>query len=70
MVELVLTACLIANTSQCRDFKIETMYFAPVQCSYSSMATLARWAGGHPEYRVSGIACYPPLNVDTASAVK
>jgi hypothetical protein len=63
MVDLVLTVCLLANPSNCRD---EHLYFESrgslVQCMLLAPAEIAKWTEQHPGRKVVKWKCLVPDN--------
>lgn len=61
MVDLILTVCLTANPTNCRD---EHLYFESHgslwECIYTSPAEIAKWTEEHPALRVVRWKCAFP----------
>lgn len=61
LVELVLTVCLVSNAAQCRE---EHLYFenhgSLRQCMFLAQPEIAKWAGTHPNLRVTRWHCAYP----------
>jgi hypothetical protein len=66
MVDLILTVCLIANPSNCRD---EHLYFESrgslFQCMMLAPTEIAKWSQEHPTLKVKRWKCAFP-NKDRA----
>lgn len=57
MLELAFVACLAADPQRCED---RALLFAdmPMQaCAVLGQTVLAKWAGEHPGWRVTGWTC-------------
>jgi hypothetical protein len=56
MVDLVILACLLTAPTDCRHHVISDEGSIPTW-HFSSMLTVARWAGDHPNWRVRSFSC-------------
>ena len=58
LVDLVLTVCLVADPTSCRN---EHLYFESrgnlLQCMFLAPAEIARWSGTHPTLQVARWKC-------------
>lgn len=61
MIELVLTACLLAAPDRCEQRYIETaLPMSLFECMVTSQQHLVRWREQHPNWRVARWSCgYP-----------
>jgi hypothetical protein len=61
MIELVVTVCLAADPSRCRE--ISLVYAAenltPHQCMMASPLEIAKWSEGHPNWVAKRWTCRP-----------
>lgn len=61
MLELVVSVCLLANPSQCKE--VSLVYLAegttPMQCMMASPTEIARWSESHPKWFARKWACRP-----------
>jgi hypothetical protein len=61
MVDLILTVCLSANPSNCRD---EHLYFESrgslMHCMFLAPSEIAKWSQEHPAVRVKRWKCAFP----------
>jgi hypothetical protein len=61
MVDLILTVCLSANPSSCRD---EHLYFEShgslMQCMFLAPSEIAKWSQEHPAVKVMRWRCAFP----------
>lgn len=61
MVDLILTVCLSANPSSCRD---EHLYFEShgslMQCMFLAPSEIAKWSQEHPALKVTRWKCAFP----------
>ena len=66
MVDLVLTVCLLANPTNCRD---EHLYFLSrgslVQCMSLAPPEIAKWSAVHPRHKVKRWKCTFPDKSET-----
>jgi hypothetical protein len=66
MLSIVLSACLIADPKQCRDFKIETDFQMPAKyCTMRAQPVVAQWSGEHPQWQIKNWSCQPSSVNDT-----
>jgi hypothetical protein len=60
MLSVVLSACLIANPKECREFSIETDFQMPAKyCTMRAQPVVAQWAGEHPQWQIERWRCQP-----------
>ena len=61
LVDLVLTVCLIATPTDCRE---EHLYFEScgglLQCTFLAPPEIAKWSGNHPKLKVVRWKCRFP----------
>lgn len=58
MITIVISACLIADPSVCRDHRLPIMgNFAPHQCAESALPHFAKWAADHPQWQIEKWRC-------------
>lgn len=66
MMIIVLSACLIAEPSTCKDFKVPLDGdMDTTQCAMSAPPFFARWSEEHPAWRVKKWRCTPAGLNDT-----
>ena len=66
MLSIILSACLIADPGQCREFKIQTDFQMPAKyCTMAAQPIVAQWAGEHPQWEIKGWSCQPSTLNDT-----
>jgi hypothetical protein len=66
MLSIILSACLIADPKQCRDFKIPLdVSMDVVQCSMAAPPYFAQWAEEHPQWQIRRWKCQPDTLNDT-----
>lgn len=57
-VDLILAVCLISQPTNCRE---EHLYFEShgslTRCLMEAVPTMAKWAGEHPEWRITRFHC-------------
>ncbi|WP_334146488.1 hypothetical protein [Hyphomicrobium sp.] len=60
MLSIILSACLIADPTQCRDFKIplDTSMDA-LHCAMAAPPYFAQWAEEHPQWQIRRWTCQP-----------
>jgi hypothetical protein len=56
MIDLIIVACLLASPAECRDHIVTDVGSVPT-CQFSSMLTVAKWAGDHPRWQVKRFQC-------------
>lgn len=60
MLSILLSACLIADPTQCKDFQIPVDFEgSALQCSMVAPPYFVRWMEEHPEWRVQRWKCVP-----------
>ncbi len=58
MLSVILSACLIADPNQCRDFKIPVDFKMPAKyCTAAATPVCARWANEHPQWQIKRWKC-------------
>lgn len=66
MLTIVLSACLVADPQQCRDFKIPLdVNMDAMQCAMAAPPYFAQWAGEHPKWQIRRWKCQPTGLNDT-----
>lgn len=66
MLSIILSACLIADPAQCRDFKIQTDFRMPTKyCTMAAQPVVAQWSGDHPQWQIKAWKCQPSSLDDT-----
>lgn len=69
MIAIILSACLIADPNQCKDFKIpldaSTDGMDPQSCAMLAPPYFAQWASEHPAWQVRRWKCQPAGQNDT-----
>lgn len=65
MIELVITACIVAHPATCRDQRLlldaDT---TPIQCMMNAQPTIAQWGTEHPDLFVQRWKCQYPRKGD------
>jgi hypothetical protein len=65
LVDLILLACSLTNTSECREYHILFETGGSLQsCMMQAQPYLAQWVGEHPNYRVARWRCAWPDRED------
>ncbi len=60
MLSVILSACLIADPNECRDFKIPVDFRMPAKyCTAAAAPVCARWASEHPQWQIKRWKCQP-----------
>lgn len=58
MLSIILSACLIADPRQCRDFRIQVDFQMPAKyCPMRAQPVVAQWAGAHPQWQIESWRC-------------
>jgi hypothetical protein len=58
MLSVIVSACLIADPNQCRDFKIQVDFQMPAKyCTAAAAPVCAQWAGEHPQWQIKRWKC-------------
>lgn len=59
MIEIVLAVCSILHGAQCKEERLTYMAesFTPHQCMLYGQHEIAKWAEGHPNWRVHRWTC-------------
>jgi hypothetical protein len=61
MIELVITACIVAQPATCRDQRVLIEAEAtPMQCMMGAQPMIANWKAQHPEWFVQRWKCQYP----------
>jgi hypothetical protein len=60
-MELLLSICLIASPTHCRNETIIVAYepVGPTMCMVTAQQSIAQWQRGHPKWRVMKWKCQP-----------
>jgi hypothetical protein len=68
MIELIFSACLIANPSHCREVHLtyDAQEVSLMECTLYGQAQLAQWNNVHPQYRIGRYKCAPVSMAVTA----
>jgi hypothetical protein len=65
MLTIVLSACLISNPGQCRDFKIPLdVDMDTKECAMAAPPYFAKWVEEHPAWQVRRWKCQPTSQHD------
>jgi hypothetical protein len=61
MIEIVISACLMADLSRCKDVSLTytAENLTPMQCMSMSMAEIAKWNAAHPNWFAKRWTCQP-----------
>jgi len=66
MLSIILSACLVADPNQCRDFKIPLDVDMDVgQCAMAAPPYFAQWVEEHPQWQIRRWKCQPTGLNDT-----
>jgi|APFEC2959095171_1045051.scaffolds.fasta_scaffold28232_2 hypothetical protein len=68
MLSIILSACLIANPSHCRDFKIPLdaeVGMDSMRCAMAAQPHFAKWNEEHPQWRIKRWKCQTASMNDT-----
>ncbi len=59
MIEIVLSVCLLANPSDCKEISLAQMgeKVTPYVCMFRGQVAASRWAEQHPNYKISKWKC-------------
>jgi hypothetical protein len=61
MIELVITACIVAQPATCRDQKVLLdASTTPFQCMMNAQPAIAQWGTEHPKWFVQRWKCQYP----------
>ena len=65
MIELVITACIVAQPATCRDQHVlSDANVTPMQCLMTAQPTIAQWGAEHPRWFVQRWKCQYPRKGD------
>ncbi len=65
MLAIILSACLIADPNQCRDFKLLVDFAMPAQyCTMAAAPVVAQWSAEHPQWQIKRWQCQPATTND------
>jgi hypothetical protein len=65
MLELILTVCLLADTTRCKDVTltmVETHQVTPQQCFHNGQIEMVKWLEANPKWRIAKWKCQVPRN--------
>ncbi|HRN89390.1 hypothetical protein [Hyphomicrobium sp.] len=66
MLTIILSACLVANPSECRNFELPLAVEMDVRrCAMVAPPYFARWIDEHPQWQIKGWKCKPAAQKDT-----
>jgi len=66
MLSIILSACLVSDPQQCRDFKIPLDVNMDAQhCTMAAPPYFAKWAEEHPQWQIKRWKCQPTGLNDT-----
>lgn len=59
MIEIVLSVCLLANPSDCKEISLAQMgeKVTPYACMFRGQVTASRWAKENPQYKIAKWKC-------------
>lgn len=59
MIELVMSICLIAEPSRCKDVRLSFAEenVTPHACLMNGQIEIAKWMEGHPDWQVAKWSC-------------
>lgn len=65
MLSIIVSACLIADPKECRDFKIPVDFAMPAKyCTRAAQPICAGWAAQHPQWEIKRWRCQPSTQND------
>lgn len=61
MFEIILSICLAADSSRCRDEHLTVLAenVTPFQCMFSGQVEIVKWTEAHPKWNVHRWSCVP-----------
>ncbi len=66
MLSIILSACLVSNPGQCKDFKIPLdVNMDALQCAMAAPPYFAQWAEEHPGWQIRRWKCQSSALNDT-----
>jgi len=66
MMTIILSACLVADPNQCKDFRLPLdVQMDSTQCTMSAPPYFAQWMEDHPKWQVRRWKCQPGSLSDT-----
>ncbi|MCH9806242.1 MAG: hypothetical protein K0U74_00765 [Alphaproteobacteria bacterium] len=59
MIEILVSACLIASPGTCKDVSLSYMAdkVTPYNCMMRGQVALTKWAAGHPKWKIAKWKC-------------
>ncbi len=58
MLSIILSACLVSDPAECRDFKIPVDFRMPAKnCTMAAAPGCARWGNEHPQWQIKRWKC-------------
>ena len=58
MITIVISACLIADPSVCKDHRVPLLRnIDPAQCAQDALPHFAAWAAAHPAWKIKRWRC-------------
>ena len=58
MITIVISACLIADPSVCKDHRVPLLRnIDPAQCAQDALPHFAGWAAAHPAWTIKSWRC-------------
>lgn len=64
MIEIVLSVCMLADPSRCKDVHLSYMAegqgVTPHQCMLYGQSEIAKWSEGNPNWRLQKWTCGTP----------
>lgn len=64
MIEIVLSVCMLADPSRCKDVHLSYMAegqgVTPHQCMLYGQSEIARWSEGNPNWKLQKWSCGTP----------
>lgn len=65
MIEIVLSVCSIVQGATCKDVRLTYMAesVTPFECMRYGQTEIAKWAEGHPNWKVHRWSCGQPRQV-------
>jgi hypothetical protein len=57
VIELIITACLVAEPAKCRDFRFDMRDTPLIQCQMTGWAPATKWSIDNPLWHITGWTC-------------
>jgi hypothetical protein len=65
MLAIILSACLVSDPNQCRDFQIPVDFQMPAKyCTMKAAPVCAQWSAQHPQWQIKSWKCQSSISSD------